>query len=119
MCQVLTSSCCEGGVQSGAIVWRPYCAEHGVLADGQNPGTSDDGYFFEETNDGLTNLFDPEFLFNGKKKDGVNNFAREHYTVGKEIIDKVNDRMRKLVDNCDNVQGFVVVNNRDGGGTYA
>ena len=54
-------------------------------------------------------------LINGKE-DAANNFARGHYTVGKEIIDKVNDRMRKLVDNCDNVQGFVV-NHSVGGGT--
>jgi len=36
--------------------------------------------------------------------------------VGKEMIDKVNDRLRKMVDNCDNVQGFVV-NHSVGGGT--
>jgi tubulin alpha len=36
--------------------------------------------------------------------------------VGKEIIDKVNDRLRKLVDNCENVQGFVI-NHSVGGGT--
>merc|ERR1712157_601032 len=39
-----------------------------------------------------------------------------HYTMGKEMIDKVNDRLRKLVDNCDNVQGFVI-NHSVGGGT--
>merc|ERR1711870_221285 len=49
-------------------------------------------------------------------EDAANNFARGHYTVGKEMIDKVNDRLRKLVDNCDNVQGFVV-NHSVGGGT--
>ena len=31
------------------------------------------------------------------------------YCVGKEIIDLVNDRMRKLIDNGDNVQGFVTI----------
>ena len=60
-------------------------------------------------------MFHPEFLLNGKE-DAANNFARGHYTVGKEIIDKVSDRLRKLVDNCDNVQGFVV-NHSVGGGT--
>jgi tubulin alpha len=60
-------------------------------------------------------IFHPEFLLAGKE-DAASNFARGHYTVGKEIIDKVNDRMRKLVDNCDNVQGFVV-NHSVGGGT--
>ena len=63
----------------------------------------------------MAKLFHPEFLLSGKE-DAANNFARGHYTVGKEIIDKVNDRLRKLVDNCDNVQGFVV-NHSVGGGT--
>merc|ERR1712168_1679132 len=60
-------------------------------------------------------IFHPDFLLPGKE-DAANNFARGHYTVGKEMIDKVNDRLRKLVDNCDNVQGFVV-NHAVGGGT--
>merc|ERR1719419_759322 len=30
------------------------------------------------------------------------------YTVGKEILDQVNDRLRKLVDNSQNVQGFII-----------
>jgi tubulin alpha len=63
----------------------------------------------------LAALYHPEFLLFGKE-DAANNFARGHYTVGKEIIDKVNDRLRKLVDNCDNVQGFVI-NHSVGGGT--
>merc|ERR1711879_243636 len=60
-------------------------------------------------------LFHPEFLLNGKE-DAANNFARGHYTVGKEILDQVNDRLRKLVDNSQNVQGFIV-NHAVGGGT--
>merc|ERR1711994_634920 len=54
-------------------------------------------------------------LVNGKE-DAANNFARGHYTVGKEQMDKVNDRLRKLVDNSENVQGFIV-NHSLGGGT--
>ena len=41
------------------------------------------------------------------EEDAASTFARGHYTVGKEIIDKVNDGMRKLMDGCANVQGFV------------
>ena len=55
------------------------------------------------------------YIFLGKE-DAANNFARGHYTVGKEMMDKVNDRIRKLVDNSENVQGFVV-NHAVGGGT--
>jgi len=54
-------------------------------------------------------------LVNGKE-DAANNFARGHYTVGKEQMDVINDRLRKLVDNSDNVQGFIV-NHAVGGGT--
>merc|ERR1719305_2127837 len=60
-------------------------------------------------------MFHPEFLLNGKE-DAANNFARGHYTVGKEILDQVNDRLRKLVDNSENVQGFIM-HHAVGGGT--
>jgi len=60
-------------------------------------------------------MYHPEFLVNGKE-DAANNFARGHYTVGKEQMDIVNDRIRKLVDNSENVQGFIV-NHSVGGGT--
>merc|ERR1712012_1508723 len=125
----------------GQTIWEQYCAEHGVTVKGDNPDTSDDGTFecfFEQTGAGqyvprnlmvdlepnviddirvgpFAQMFHPEFLLNGKE-DAANNFARGHYTVGKEILDQVNDRMRKLVDNSSNVQGFIV-NHAVGGGT--
>ncbi|GMH09438.1 hypothetical protein Nepgr_011279 [Nepenthes gracilis] len=43
-------------------------------------------------------LFHPEQLISGKE-DAANNFARGHYTVGKEIVDLCLDRVRKLADN--------------------
>jgi tubulin alpha len=49
------------------------------------------------------------------KEDAANNFARGHYTVGKDIIDRVNDRMRKLIDNCENLQGFIIAHSVGGG----
>lgn len=44
-------------------------------------------------------LFHPEQLITGKE-DAANNYARGHYTVGKESIDLVLDRIRKLVRVC-------------------
>ena len=41
-------------------------------------------------------LFHPEQLITGKE-DAANNYARGHYTVGKDMVDKVLDRIRKLV----------------------
>ncbi len=41
-------------------------------------------------------LFHPDQLITGKE-DAANNYARGHYTVGKEIVDSVLDRIRKMV----------------------
>lgn len=41
-------------------------------------------------------LFHPEQLI-ANKEDAANNYARGHYTIGKEIIDLVLERMRKIV----------------------
>merc|ERR1712198_802018 len=59
-------------------------------------------------------LFHPEYLVNAKE-DAANNFARGHYTVGKEMMDIVSDRLRKLVDNSENVQGFMATHSVGGG----
>eukprot|EP01083_Nonionella_stella_P277760 944401_1 len=61
------------------------------------------------------NPFPPEFHIHGKE-DAANNFARGFYSVGKTIIDRIEDLLRKLVDNCDNPQGFIM-NHSVGGGT--
>jgi tubulin alpha len=42
------------------------------------------------------NLFHPEQLISGKE-DAANNYARGHYTIGKELIDNVLDKIRKIV----------------------
>ncbi|GJX35969.1 alpha tubulin [Tanacetum coccineum] len=40
--------------------------------------------------------------------DAANNFARGHYTIGKEIVDLCLDRIRKFADNCTGLQGSLV-----------
>nr|XP_013808336.1 PREDICTED: tubulin alpha-1B chain-like [Apteryx mantelli mantelli] len=59
-------------------------------------------------------LFHPEQLITGKE-DAANNYARGHYTIGKEIIDLVLDRIRKLADQCTGLQGFLVFHSFGGG----
>jgi len=141
--EVLTISVGQGGVQLGNSIWTQYTAEHNIEANGlagENFNNSDEYFltFFEETAAGqyvprnlcvdleptvlddirrgkFSGIFHPEFLVNGKE-DAANNFARGHYTVGKELMDVVNDRVRKMVDNSENVQGFIV-NHAVGGGT--
>ncbi|XP_016102329.1 tubulin alpha chain-like [Sinocyclocheilus grahami] len=115
----------QAGVQIGNACWELYCLEHGIQPDGQMPsdktiGGGDDSFntFFSETGAGkhvpravfvdleptvidevrtgtYRQLFHPEQLITGKE-DAANNYARGHYTIGKEIIDLVLDRVRKL-----------------------
>jgi len=59
-------------------------------------------------------LFHPEQLISGKE-DAANNYARGHYTVGKEVIDLVLDRVRKLADQCTGLQGFMIFHSFGGG----
>jgi tubulin alpha len=140
--EVLTVNVGQAGIQLGNSVWAQYCAEHEIKPDGKlkDPEAKDKYFttFFEETGTGqfvprnitvdleptvvddvrtgnYAQMFHPEFLLNGKE-DAANNFARGHYTVGKEILDQVNDRLRKLVDNSQNVQGFII-HHAVGGGT--
>jgi len=139
--EVLTINVGQAGIQLGNAVWTQYCEEHQIKKDGTLKEDTVDKYFttfFEETGTGqfvprnitvdleptvvddvrtgdYAQMFHPEFLLNGKE-DAANNFARGHYTVGKEILDQVNDRLRKLVDNSENVQGFII-HHAVGGGT--
>lgn len=140
--EVLTVNVGGAGLRIGTACTKQYMAEHGIGNDGTLTDSAPDGAgfssFFEEVGGGhflprqlsvdleptqidemktgsLAGVFHPEFLLSGKE-DAANNFARGHFTVGKEIMDRVNDRLRKLVDSCDNFQGFIV-NHSLGGGT--
>lgn len=59
-------------------------------------------------------LYHPEQLISGRE-DAANNYARGHYTVGKEIVDAALDRIRKQADNCTGLQGFLVFSSVGGG----
>ena len=59
-------------------------------------------------------LFHPEQLITGKE-DAANNYARGHYTIGREIVDLVLDRIRKLADQCTGLQGFLIFHSFGGG----
>merc|ERR1711964_902313 len=132
-----------GGIQLGNAVWAQYAEEHDIDPDGakQDDYNPDDRQlltFFEETGTGqivprntyvdleqsviddvktgaYSPMFANDFLIAGKE-DAANNFARGHYTIGKEMVDQVNEAVRQLADNSTNVQGFIV-NHAVGGGT--
>jgi len=44
-------------------------------------------------------LFHPEMLISGKE-DAANNYARGHYTIGKEILDGTLDKIRRVLVGC-------------------
>lgn len=128
----------------GNSCWELYCLEHGIEPDGSMPsdktvGANDNCYctFFAESSNGkqvpraimvdleptvideirigqYKKLYHPEQLISGKE-DAANNYARGHYTIGKEIIDTVIDRVRKLTDQCTGLQGFFVFHSFGGG----
>ena len=52
-------------------------------------------------------LFHPEQLITGKE-DAANNYARGHYTIGKEQIEVTMDRIRRMADQSNGLQGFLV-----------
>jgi len=130
----------QAGVQIGNACWELYCLEHGISPDGTIPTDTNDSSFstfFSETGAGkyvpravmvdleptvigevrngpYKKLFHPEQLISGKE-DAANNYARGHYTVGKELIDQVMDRIRKLSDQCAGLQGFMVFHSFGGG----
>ncbi|KAI6238293.1 Tubulin alpha chain [Aphelenchoides fujianensis] len=134
----------QAGVQIGNACWELYCLEHGIQPDGRMPsdatvGVEDSSYntFFSETHSGkhvpravfvdleptvvdeirsgtYRNLFHPEQLITGKE-DAANNYARGHYTIGKELIDTCMDRLRKTVEACHSMQGFVIFHSFGGG----
>uniref|UniRef100_A0A8C8TJD0 Tubulin alpha chain n=1 Tax=Peromyscus maniculatus bairdii TaxID=230844 RepID=A0A8C8TJD0_PERMB len=123
----------QAGVQISNACWELYCLEHGIQPDRQMPsdktiGGGDDSFntFFSETGSGkhvpralfvvleptvidevrtgtYRQLFHPEELITGKE-DAANNYARGHYTIGKEIIDL-----------CTGLQGFLVFHSFGGG----
>jgi len=139
--EVLTVCVGQAGIQLGNTVWAQYLQEHGVSESGSFSDKDDkkdptstffsisdnaqavprnayfdlEGTVIDEVKSGpFCKLHNPESLINGKE-DAANNFARGHYTVGKELADKCEAYLRKLVDNCDNVQGFFVAHSVGGG----
>ncbi|KAI0980412.1 hypothetical protein GJ496_003093 [Pomphorhynchus laevis] len=59
-------------------------------------------------------LYHPGQLLNGKE-DASNNYARGHYTVGKEMLPAAIDALRKLIERCSSFQGFLVFRSYGGG----
>ncbi|XP_016192627.1 tubulin alpha chain-like, partial [Arachis ipaensis] len=116
-----------------------YCFQHGIKPDGMMPSDTSFGVvhdtlntFFSETRSDkhiphdvfvdleptvidevragtYCQLFHLEELISGKE-DATKNFAKGYYIVSKEIVDLCLDHVRKLANNCTNLQGFLIFN---------
>jgi len=132
----------QAGIQVGTSCWELFCLEHGIgpdgsLMEGARQDSKASQSFFTETTRGkyvprsiyfdlepsvvdevklskYSKLFHPDQMVTGKE-DASNNFARGRYTVGKEHVDEVMDRVRKLIENCEGLQGFLVFHSVGGG----
>lgn len=131
----------QAGIQMGESMWELLGLEHGVNQDGtpttDRNHTNSMETFYSRTNANRyvpralmvdlepsvvdevrkgpsKRLFHPDQLISGKE-DAANNFARGHYSIGRNHIDTVLDRIRKMADRCDGLQGFVITHSVGGG----
>lgn len=58
-------------------------------------------------------LFNPSMLISGKE-DAANNYARG-YHMGREVLDRTMDAIRKIADSCTGLQGFLIFSSVGGG----
>jgi len=123
----------QAGTQLGQAAWELYCLEHGLGFDGRPDPESkvtDVGArntFFTETRSNkfvprsifvdldpspldeirhgtYKQLFHPQLMIKGKE-DAANNYARGHYTVGKELVEDVLDKVRRVAGKVYTSQG--------------
>jgi tubulin alpha len=131
----------QAGVQIGNACWELYCLEHGISRTGSvvRPIENDSfNTFFYETGSGgylsravfvdseatvvddvrdsysLRGVFDASQLISGKESAG-NNYARGYYNPGGEPFDEMTDAIRKLAEDCSDLQGFLVFRSVGGG----
>jgi len=68
----------------------------------------------ELRNGKYSKLFNPSQMLTGNE-DAANNYARGHYTVGRNMIEKALDRIRRVAEQCESLQGFLVFHSVAGG----
>jgi len=138
--EVITINVGGAGVRLGDTVLQQYMAEHGLDNSGQEgDGANVDGCgaFFKQGGDGrwkprllaidtsradlddvsqgaCKDIYTPDFLV-GLYNEGAENFARGHYTIGKSAMPDGMDRLRRLLDDCNDCQGFVFQHSISGG----
>ncbi|CAF4335203.1 unnamed protein product [Rotaria sp. Silwood2] len=142
MREIITIQVGQAGNSIGEKFWELACDEHGIDRCGNFHGESDlqleriNVYFTEVRNQHYVprsifidldqtsinkiqnsnnkNLFNPEFLINGKMS-ASNNFAKGYFTEGVEMLPELMDIIRKIAEECDLVHGFQFLHSISGG----
>ncbi|KAK8582279.1 hypothetical protein V6N12_072468 [Hibiscus sabdariffa] len=142
MREILHIQCGQCGNQIGAKFWEVVSAEHGIDPTGRYQGDLDlqlerINVYYNEVSCGrfvpravlmdlepgtmdsirsgpVGQIFRPDNFVFGQSSAG-NNWAKDHYTEGAELIDSVLDVVRKEAENCDCLQGFQVCHSLGGG----
>ncbi|XP_051167445.1 tubulin alpha-8 chain-like [Leptopilina boulardi] len=133
----------QAGIQLGNSCWELYLLEHGINSDGsvskndKIPTELENDTFFQRLkNDKMVprsvfidleptvidtircgifkSLYHPTSMINGSE-DAANNFARGYYSIGKSIVEKSIERLRKISEQCDSLQGFLITHSIGGG----
>lgn len=133
----------QAGIQTATTTWELYCLEHGININGNlsdtRVGDDDNAFhtFFAESQTGkyvpravlvdteptvidevrageMRDLFHPDQMINSKE-DAANNFARGFLTIGREILPPVINSVRKIAEQSNSLQGFMVFHSFGGG----
>lgn len=133
----------QAGIQIGSELWRLLAMEHGIGSDGRRERNGDSNIemgsntFFEEKinerfvprsifvdaepsvidklrSSSYKNLYNPNYLFAGKE-DAANNFVRGYCSFGRKMVEPVIEKIRQIVENTNNLQGFFLYHSFGGG----
>lgn len=144
--EIITINVGGCGIQVGDAMWKQYCQEHQISADGtvvikDKLENSRLNYFFDERKDGGDVMsFTPRNLFVDCESDSMDkvksgdlsfyhkdgfitnyndsashNYAHGYYNCGADIVKDFNCQTRKLIEQCDRINSFVLNRNTTGG----
>eukprot|EP01084_Bolivina_argentea_P038148 70555_1 len=140
--EIITINAGQAGIQLGSQIWEQYNAEHNINLQGNRYQNDDQDTsflnFYEHDDSDIfkarTLMIDsePNIIENVKTSrfsniyhtdcllshnDGSGGcFTRGRYFIGDQMMDTINERLRKMVENCDHIQGFIM-NHSVAGGT--
>jgi tubulin alpha len=139
--EIITIAVGGAGCRMALEFWRRLMAEHGIAANGRSgrrpSADAKPGIFFAETRAGqyapralfvdldpatgdelraheLRQVLHPDCIVIGKT-DAASNFGRGRELGGEGLVDRAVDRVRKLVDDTANLQGFILFHAAGGG----